>query len=323
MGIRRNRYLDGVSRGTETIIFLQPLKKEKRKRMRKLFSKGNRKLVGISTQRLERGLLISTVSVKLLFLLSIVLFIYAGARLMLENPLFALKRVELKGLVRADRNEIMDFIPKIPSNASIFTLDLESILLKVSNHSYVRNASIWRRLDGTLRIEIEEREPFMLLLIDGNFYYMDEMGKRFKKVSDGEELDFIIVSGLSEEEFTTNGEKVEDTLKRVAKFVHFLKGRRYFDPSLISEINIHPVNGVILFPISVNVEVRLGMEGLEDKIKRIERLISEGDIELRGVRYIDFTLEDRVFVLKEGEKRGGIVKIADSKGRKGGLYSNE
>lgn len=59
----------------------------------------------------------------------------------------------------------------------IANIDAEAMEHKINNHSSVYNAEVFKTLDGTLRIEVEQRTPVVrLFAFNGDTYYIDSIG---------------------------------------------------------------------------------------------------------------------------------------------------
>jgi cell division protein FtsQ len=81
---------------------------------------------------------------------------------------------------------------------NILGLDLALAEKNLMSSPWIREARVERRLPGTLRITLEEREPRALGLVAGKLFLVSERGELFKPLGDHDPEDLPVISSLPE-----------------------------------------------------------------------------------------------------------------------------
>ena len=82
-----------------------------------------------------------------------------------ESDLFSLKRIEVVGATRAENGEIEEAVRTV-AGSHLLGVDLDEVRAAVENERYVASASVVRILPHTLRVEVREREPAVVIRLD-------------------------------------------------------------------------------------------------------------------------------------------------------------
>jgi len=124
-----------------------------------------------------------------------------------NSRLFSLRQVELLGIVRAPRDELLRELRRRVADG-LWQADLAELRQELQRHAWVQDAEVVRVLPDTLRVTIKEREPFALARRStGSLVWVDRDG-----VALGERSLFKtgnvppLISGLEEGEAETAGE---------------------------------------------------------------------------------------------------------------------
>lgn len=96
-------------------------------------------------------------------------------RWMRAGDLLRVREVELVGATRVRAEEI-GALAQLATGASMFGFDPAALRAEIQTHPWVRRASVQRILPDRVRIEIEERVPVALVLVDGDLVEMDGEG---------------------------------------------------------------------------------------------------------------------------------------------------
>lgn len=176
----------------------------------------------------------------------------------------------------------------------ILDVDIEAVRKRVEALGWVKSAAVWRKLPGTIHIDIEEREPAARWQIDGRMILVDRSGHALEE---GDPDDFRYLVRIVGADAAKNADGLlaligrEASLKeRVVNAVR-VRGRRW---------DIEFDNGLV---------ARLPEEDPESAWSRLAQLEREHSIFRRDIAVIDLRLLDRV-VVKLGPdvqmpKRGG------------------
>jgi cell division septal protein FtsQ len=85
------------------------------------------------------------------------------------------RSIRLVGRTILDSAEIMS-AAAIPDSIPFQALDLDAIEHRITGHPFIARASVYRGENGTLVVDIAERVPVALALIDGSPLYIDSLG---------------------------------------------------------------------------------------------------------------------------------------------------
>jgi cell division septal protein FtsQ len=234
---------------------------------------------------------------------------FAGSRL------FALRRVEVLGAVRAAPEEIKRAVRQAVSG-SLWQVDLDELRREVEGQAWVREAEVVRVLPDTLRVAIAEREPFALQRrANGSLIWVDREG-----VAVGSRALFKteavppLISGLEEGEGEAAGAANRRKLIVYQQLLAELDGGPARLSEVVDEVNLGDLQDVRLRLASRRLTVMVGerdfrprLEAALKVLRAIERqdlaalgLLKVTDAErlLRGGRiaYLNATRPDRVIV---------------------------
>lgn len=112
---------------------------------------------------------------------------------------FVLNDLELGGLVRANRAEVLAALD-VDSGVPLLSIDLERIRAQLEMLPWVKKAEVSRILPGKLKINVTEREPFALWQQNGAVRLIDETGHVITKrgLSDFAHLIMVVGQGADQ-----------------------------------------------------------------------------------------------------------------------------
>ncbi len=211
------------------------------------------------------------------------------------NPYFDIKRIDISGIERVKRDEVMN-LSGIGMNENIFTVDIDRAVRRLREHPWIKEVRIARRLPDRIVVEIEEREPISLIRLDGELYVMDRTGVVFKRYSTDDGLDLPIVTGLVPGEMGGREPEVEE---RLLYLMEFLANRRGFNLEKVSEIHVDGTQGFSIYTLEGGIRLNIGMGDFERKIAHFERLVRFRKGNLSGIEAVDLN-----------DERGVVVRFA-------------
>jgi len=221
----------------------------------------------------------------------------AGVRWLLTTPRFAVTSVEVRGASRVSPEQILA-AAAIPGDTNIFRLDTTSVIGRVSALAEIRRADIVRELPGRVVISIEERRPFTLVH-GGRLHWMDEEGRLLGASPSAVAPPMPVISGLNADELasmrTAPGPKARAAIAVIRALLRTGGGLT----AEISEIDMSRREGPVLYTVD-GVEVRLGSEDWEERLTRLEGVLSQ--VTTQDVRTVDLRFRDQV-VFQRGSTR--------------------
>ncbi len=217
-----------------------------------------------------------------------------------HSPRFAIRNVVVTGNTRVTHDEIAGHAG-MATGANLFKVSMQSIARSVESNPWIEEARVSRQMPDALRIEVSERKPAGLLVVDAA-YLVDAEGHPFKRadLAEGEADGLVVVTGLDRTTWT------RDTLGSAAAVKEALTvaARWHAEPGrpLVGEVHVART-GITLYTLEGAVAVRLGRARGEDLAARLRRFdaiwaaLSEEERAVAKTIYLDSaTRADRVTV---------------------------
>jgi cell division protein FtsQ len=216
--------------------------------------------------------------------------------LVTRTTLFTLERIEVSRLKRNTRDDIVAQAG-VKLGDPMLSLDLKDIVDRLRKNAWIDTLKVRRRFPDTLTIEISEREPVAVANM-GYLYYVDAGGGVFKPLTEGDRLDFPIVTGIVEEDLVKDPEGTKAMVKTALDILDLLKKGTVFRLEDISEIHLDKGYGYTLFTARGGIPVKLGNSDFGEKLARLSRIYRELAAQGAAVEYIDVNYSDKIVVKK-------------------------
>jgi len=217
----------------------------------------------------------------------------AGGRWLLTTQRFAVARVEVRGASRMSPEQVMA-AAAIPRGTNIFRLDTVDVIDRIEALPEVRRADVVRELPNRVVISVEERRPFTLVH-GGRLHWMDEEGRLLGASPSAVSSPLPVISGLTADELasmrTSPGPKARAAIAVIRALLRSGGGLT----AEISEIDMSRREGPVLYTID-GVEVRLGSEDWEERLARLEGVLTQ--VATQDVRAVDLRFRDQVVFQK-------------------------
>jgi cell division protein FtsQ len=192
-----------------------------------------------------------------------------GPRLMSEMTFFRMQRVEVHGLRYLAESELLDLLA-VDTTMSIWS-DLAPFAERVTAHPQIDEATLSRRLPGTLVVRISERKPVALVPRAQGFVAIDDSGRPMSVDPSRDNVDVPILQSA-------------DTL-----LVRFLVALRDSQPAIFSRVSTVRRAAKDEMRIETYTYPVLAMSNIT-----IDRLLDilpvERDLVARGVRVAELDL---------------------------------
>gem|GEM_PF-2328556 len=224
-------------------------------------------------------------SVFLLVIFGAVYFFFAGlprvkAKLF-KSDYFRLERVDIVGVERANRGEIVNAVG-VEAGGSVLKTDLTAIRERVKEVSWVREAEVIRELPARLIIKVTEHAPVGIVGVKGGFLFVDVDGET--AVINEKIRGYPVFSGFETREELVYGAGLVGTLR---------------DEGIVGENSIKGVvyDDVMGFTVVTRrgVRLRFGRPPFEEKVRRLSVILSDA-MERGEIEYIYLDVEKSVVV---------------------------
>ncbi len=244
---------------------------------------------------------VAAVTARVLFFFSVLAvglfaFYYCQNALETESH-FILHEIEYKGVNRFDQEAFSDFLRK-SFDRNLLSLDIHHVRALVEGETWVKYGLVRRKLPNTLVIQLVERQPVAVAVIDNGLYVVDDEGVVLDAFGPAYEfLDQPIVKGLRnvarEESEVENALRMNLYLSVVAD----LQGDSFDYTDSISEIDVENPERIAVIPSDDPVAVYLGNDLFR---KRYEIFLSQKQLYFRLkekyglIEYVDVTYDNKI-----------------------------
>ena len=149
-----------------------------------------------------------------------------------------------------------------------------------------------------------EREARAIIDLD-YLYYVDRAGEVFKMLDAGDDLDYPVITGIDRQYLLDNPDKTQDSVNLALQLMDALESRTLFNLDDISEIHFEEQEGLVMHTCIGGVPVRMGKQGFDTKLNRLESIYDDLEPRLMALKYIDLNVTDRVIVKLDVKRTGG------------------
>jgi hypothetical protein len=170
---------------------------------------------------------------------------------------FALRRVEIAGAHRLSTERLEELVRRTAA-PRLLDVDLDEVREAVAGERYVRSVSVVRVLPDTLRVEIEERVPAVVIrLKSGRLGWVDDEGRQLDDYVPGAGGDMPPpLAGFEEERSERAAEENRGRIARYKEVRQALEGDALWDR--LDEIDVRYLNDVKIQLADKPVVVRVG-----------------------------------------------------------------
>ncbi|TSK06865.1 MAG: FtsQ-type POTRA domain-containing protein [Geobacter sp.] len=213
-----------------------------------------------------------------------------------RTTLLRLETIEVSPLKRVSRDELITLAGIRPGD-SMLGLDLKTVMARLGKNPWLEQIQVRRYFPHTLSITVAERTPVAVANV-GCLYYLDDKGVLFKSLTEGDRLDYPLITGITEEELAQDPKGTQEALKSALQLIGTLKSGSVFSLADISEIHYSRGYGFTLFTMQGGIPVKLGNGEFGDKLARLSRIYGDLKTQMQALDYIDLDYIDKIIVKK-------------------------
>jgi len=223
---------------------------------------------------------------------------------------FALREIRVGPSAHLGREQI-EALAGIGLGDPLLDLDTDQVAARLARHPWIAAARVQRQLPGTLVIEVTERRAAAVATL-GALYLLDESGHAFKQATIEETEGLVVLTGLTREQYSGRRDASESAFREALALLNSYRqpGRGAARPDL-SEIHVDPRSGFSLFLYDTGAEIRLGRDGIAEKLGRLDEILGAlGPNGLAATRviHLDGPAKDRIPIrLAEAEPADGVA----------------
>lgn len=192
------------------------------------------------------------------------------------TPIFNITEIKVEGNNKIDKETIISF-SGLSTGENIFRNLKSKVETNIKENSYIKEATMKRKLPGTIELKIEEREiAYQIQLIDG-YIYIDNQGYILENNSKKAKVPMLQGMTTEQEKLLYSIRLNEEDLNKlntVIKIMDSIKSIEIEDK--ITTINAENTNEYILYLKSENKYIYLGnASNLNNKMLYIQMMLKE------------------------------------------------
>jgi cell division protein FtsQ len=207
-----------------------------------------------------------------------------------EHPYFAIKQVTVRGAGELlERGAVLRWLD-IRDSSNSWDASPHRWRRRLEAHPMIARAEVRREFPGRYEIEVRERRPQAIVLL-GEPFYVDRAGNAFGPLGQNHSADYPVITGVDDE--MPPGYR-RWLLRRALRLTRLCERIGCFGG--VSEINLHPQLGPILYPVSPAVPVIVGWGSWAEKLGRATRALDQWQGREASLSSVDVRFRDQVVV---------------------------
>jgi cell division protein FtsQ len=201
-------------------------------------------------------------------------------RYVTTTPRFAVKTIDVAGNARRTADDVASEAG-IAKGANVFTLDLDRAKTRLLADPWIRDATLARRLPGTVTIQVTERDAAAIVAL-GDSYLASRDGDVFKRLEPGDPTDLPVVTGLTADAIVQDRAGAVASIRRAldlaAEYEHTPMAAR----APLEEVHVEPGEALTLFVGKNAIALALGVAPFHHKLEEAAKVL--GELDRRGAK---------------------------------------
>jgi cell division septal protein FtsQ len=231
---------------------------------------------GLAVRRKRNFKVVGLATVMFCFLPFIMI---GGWRLMMDNiqslPFFRVSAVVFLGAETISKEKLRAASGIIPYQTSLIGLNCSQVEARLVKVPWVARAMVQRNWPSTVVISIVENVPIALLHSENKrgaqLQYIDGKGIPFFKVRPGADIDFPIITGLTEVDESIVRKKA---LGEVLAFLKNINGNNpYLPAQSVSEIHVDRDGELVVYLVEYPFPIFFGMSNADKNYSRLIQVL--------------------------------------------------
>jgi cell division protein FtsQ len=200
---------------------------------------------------------------------------WAARRHVMTSARFAIAEVEVQGCERRPSDAIAAE-SGLSVGANVFAADLDAARARLLADPWIAEATLARRLPGTILVQVAERKPAALVAL-GDMWLAGADGQPFKRLEPGDPIDVPVITGLRPEALADDREGATRSIRRAIDL-----GAEYERGGLarrmpLEEVHVEADGGFSLVVGKAGMELILGGPPFRRKLEQATRVVAELD----------------------------------------------
>ncbi|MEP7075542.1 MAG: FtsQ-type POTRA domain-containing protein [Acidobacteriota bacterium] len=200
-----------------------------------------------------------------------------GYRTVAASEFFDVKRVDVRGVSRASKDEIEKIVTSQTQHSGVWNADLIDLKAKIEKLTFVKSAAVSRVLPNGIRVGIVERQPQAIVSLSSGDFLIDENGEIITAAKKGEDQAPVVIRGWdeakTEKALKDNQQRIKLYQKMMVDWDQFQLAKR------VKEVNLSDMQEpkAIIEDSGANISVALAKDNFAKSLKAaIEAVAGKG-----------------------------------------------
>jgi len=225
-------------------------------------------------------------------------------------PAFAIDAIDVKGLARVDRAELLA-AAGLELGLNVFARSPEDVRARLLRHPWILSAKVERKLPSRFAITVQERAPVALLVVEAcsstiskseddpacdeasSLYLVSEDAKLFKRLSGKDPVDLPVITGVARQRFASDPDLQRRILVEAVLLMHAYRNSGLWQQNPLGEIHLEANDGYSLYVGEDLTYVRLGAAPFDQKLLRMKKVFERLEREHARAEYVYLDNEQR------------------------------
>jgi cell division septal protein FtsQ len=207
---------------------------------------------------------------------------------LLSDSYFRVREVEVEG-GRKIPKETLRSLTVMEGMPNLFSVKLKEVVKRLESHPWIEQVRVRKVFPHKIVIQIKERKPMAIIQLE-ELYYVDTQGEIFTPVGDRDEYNYPYVTGLTRRALERDPEEAKRLIAKALELLRFVNQGKVPPLGEISEIHMEKTFGIQCFTKAEGVEVKMGWEDFEEKLKRLPLIWS--DLQKRRLSAVSIDCSD-------------------------------
>ncbi len=191
------------------------------------------------------------------------------------SPSFAVVDIVTSGNKHRSSEDLAS-IAGITKGMNVFCLDLEQSRARLLADPWISEATLARRLPGTVLVQVTEREAGALVALGGT-YLASRDGEIFKRLEASDPTDLPVITGLTADEVASDREGVAGAIRRALDLALDYERGPLGQRAVLQEIHLKDDGAVTLVVGKDALFLEMGKPPFHRKLEEASRVLLELD----------------------------------------------
>ncbi len=226
--------------------------------------------------------------------------------LLSESNYAKVEKVKIEGLHRLNLAEVYQASGIIRFQTSMLDVEADEVAGNIEKLAWVEDAQVNFDWPSTVEIMVREEVPIAMVHTPEErtqFHYLNKKGRIFTAVKDNKDIDYPVITGLSE----LKSDQYEHSLEQVLRFLEKIaKNNPVLPIHSISEIHVDRKGQLVVYLVDHTFPIYIGESDIDKAYKYLVRVLEDvyrkrsSGTPISEIGYIQLDyMEDRVLISED------------------------